>query len=358
MISLNGQLDELNQNDTFADDETGLEPVKVFVDSFGDDDKKDPEKKTEPIDNPFKPTDDDDLNEPLERNKIVEDLLKQKGIEDSTKVLYENDKGEVEEVDFYKLPYEDQINILSNAEENDPGLTEEDLFYIQQARENNISLTDLIKYYQNQSIEEYNKNQQASYIVADYSDEELYVLDMKAKLGDSITDEEILTQLEKELEIPEIFKKKVDNLRKEYIALEEAEKAETANALNEDKNASFKQFGDQISSLVDIVEDVGGVTLEDTDKNDILKFMLERDVNGATEFQKQMNDPENMFLAAWAILKAEDTFDVLKGHYEELLKNSKKTQPVKTDKGTQTTVVRSQPAVKKHMSIEDLQKFD
>jgi hypothetical protein len=28
--------------------------------------------------------------------------------------------------------------------------------------------------------------------VSDYSDEELYALDMKARLGDSITDEEIL----------------------------------------------------------------------------------------------------------------------------------------------------------------------
>lgn len=359
MVNLNGQIDDLNQDDVFDENEPGLEPVKVFVDEFGDDDKKkdDTKKVVKPVDNPFEPKG-DDFNEPLERNKIVEDLLKQKGIGDSTKVLYENDKGEVEEVDFYSLPYEDQINILSNTEEDNSGLTEDDLYYIQQARENNISLTELIKYYQDQSIEEYNKSQQASYAVADYSDEELYVLDMKAKLGDSITDEEILTQLEKELEIPEIFKKKVDKLREEYIQLEENERLLANDKLKQEKDTSFKQLGDQISALVDIVEDVGGVTLEDTDKNDILKFMLERDVNGITEYQKQMNDPENMFLAAWAILKAEDTFDVLKGHYEELLKDSKKPQPVKTDKGTQTTVVRSKPAAQKHMSIEDLHKFD
>jgi hypothetical protein len=71
-----------------------------------------------------------------------------------------------------------------------------------------------------------------------------------------------------------------------------------------------------------------------------------------------MNDPENIFLAAWAILKAQDTFDVLKEHYEGLLKTSKKPQPVKTDKGTQTTVVRSTPQGKKHMDITDLHTFD
>ena len=71
-----------------------------------------------------------------------------------------------------------------------------------------------------------------------------------------------------------------------------------------------------------------------------------------------MNDPENIFLAAWAILKAQDTFDVLKDYYEGQLKNSKKVQPVKTDKGTQPQVVRSKPPVQKHMSIEDLRNFD
>lgn len=347
---------DLNTEDTFSDDEIGLEPTKVFTDSFGDVDEKDEkDTRSKTIDNPF--NNQDSFDEPAERNKIVEDLLKQRGIQDQSKLLYENDKGEVEEVNFYELPYEDQINILSNSDEGN-GLSEEDLYYLQQAKENNISLTELIKYYQNQSIEEYNKNQAPSYAVADYSDEELYVLDMKSKLGDDITDEDILRQLEKELEIPEIFKKKVDKLREEYIDIEESERLSLTNSTQAQKDADFKEFGDQIYALVDNVEDIGGVGLEDTDKNDILKFLVEQDVNGSTEFQKQMNDPENIFLAAWAILKAQDTFDVLKDHYEGMLKTSKKTQPIKTDKGTQAQVVRSKPSGQKYMSVEDLHKFD
>jgi len=38
-----------------------------------------------------------------------------------------------------------------------------------------------------------------------------------------------------------------------------------------------------------------------------------------------MSNPENIFLAAWAILKAEDTFDVLKSFYDEQIKEAKKT---------------------------------
>lgn len=316
---------------------------------------KEPEKFVE---NPFAKDTDDDLIEVV-GNKIIDDLLKKKGISDSAKVLYENEKGEIEEKNFYDLPYEDQLNILSQQEEENDEFTEEELFYVKQAREQGITLTDLIKFYQNQSLEEYNKQQQPKYLVSDYSDEELYALDMKARLGDSITDEEIIVQLQKELEIPEIFKKKVDKLRAEYIELEEAERNAVDQSIKDKQATAFKEFGETITEVVHSIEDIGGVALEDTDKNDILKFMLEQDVNGTTQFQKQMNDPDNIFLAAWAILKAQDTFDVLKEHYEGLLKNSKKTQPVKTDKGTQTTVVRQTPAsAKRHMDITDLHKFD
>jgi vacuolar-type H+-ATPase subunit E/Vma4 len=41
-----------------------------------------------------------------------------------------------------------------------------------------------------------------------------------------------------------------------------------------------------MTELVNSVEDVGGVVLEDNDKKEILDFLLKRDVNGATEFQK------------------------------------------------------------------------
>jgi len=92
--------------------------------------------------------------------------------------------------------------------------------------------------------------------------------------------------LEKELEIPDIFKKKVDKLREDYISTEKNEREATENALKTKSIASFKEFGDTMTSLIDNVEDVGGVALEDNDKNEILKFMLEQDVNGSTQFQK------------------------------------------------------------------------
>ena len=110
-----------------------------------------------------------------------------------------------------------------------------------------------------------------------------------------------------------------------------------------------------MTELVNSVEDVGGVVLEDNDKKEILDFLLKRDVNGATEFQKQMQNPENVFLAAWALTKSSDTFEILKEFYEKQIKLAKKpTAPQKPK-----VAVNSQRKDTAHIkSVEDLNTFD
>lgn len=304
----------------------------------------------EPVE-PTEPTEEINIS-PAE--KLITTLLKNKGIVALDKVLYEEDDKVVEK-NFYELPEEDQLNILSQTDQE---LTDEEIFYITQARENNIGLTDLIQYYVNQSIQQQVNGTQDATSIQDYSDEELYVLDLKAKLEDSITDEEIIKSLEKELESPEIFKKKVEALRKDYLALEEQEKNNQLRAKQEQEEEGFNEFKTSVSELINNVEDVGGVVLETEDKNEILSFMIQKDPNGVTEFAKQLRDPENLFLQAWAILKAKDTFDILKNHYESQLKLAKKSSTTKpTPKPTDTKLVidSKQPKV---LSIEDLNRFD
>ena len=287
-------------------------------------------------------------------DKLITTLLKNKGIVALDKVLYE-EGDEVVEKNFYDLPEEDQLNILA---QNDQELTDEEIFYITQARENNIGLTDLIQYYVNQSIQQQLNGNQDSTSIADYTDEELYVLDLKAKLEDSITDEEILKSLEKELESPEIFKKKVEALRKDYLALEEQEKNNQQQLKQAQEEEGFNEFKTSVSELINNVEDVGGVVLETEDKNEILNFMIQKDPNGVTEFAKQLRDPENLFLQAWAILKAKDTFDILKNHYESQLKLAKKSSTTKTTPKPKDTKLIIDPKQPKVQSIEDLNHFE
>lgn len=317
-------------------------------------------EQTETVENPFdntqEDTNEDTQNTSVETaaDKIIKNLLSKRGISAIDKVLYEED-GKVIEKNFYELPEEDQLNILST---DDNELSDEELYYITQARENNLGLTELIQHYVNESVKQQIEGSTAEDSIQNYSDEELYVLDLKARLGDTMTDEEILKSLEKELEIPETFKKKVDALRKDYLALEEQDKEANTKEIEAKQEETFNEFKTTISELINNVEDIGGVVLETEDKNEILNFMISKDATGVTEFAKQMRDPENLFLQAWAILKAKDTFDVLKNHFESQLKLAKKASPATTSTKTKDTVVVKPSNNKKITSIEDLNTFD
>lgn len=319
-----------------------------------------PIEETEKVVNPFEYESDttnqdtDSQSTETPADKIIKNLLNKKGISAIDKVLYEED-GKVIEKNFYELPEEDQLNILST---DDNELSDEELYYITQARENNLGLTELIQHYVNESVKQQIEGTTAEDSIQNYSDEELYVLDLKARLGDTMSDEEILKSLEKELEIPETFKKKVDALRKDYLALEEQDKEANAKEIEAKQEESFNEFKTTISELINNVEDIGGVVLETEDKNEILNFMISKDATGVTEFAKQMRDPENIFLQAWAILKAKDTFDVLKNHFESQLKLAKKGSPTTTSTKTKDTVVVKPSNNKKITSIEDLNTFD
>lgn len=197
---------------------TGLEAM----DSFEDDvivneldqkevvDTKSPTIKPAIDQNPFdQNTDPLDIEEIPTETKLINSLLQAKGIKAPEKVLYEVEEGKVEEKNFYDLPFEDQMEILAGETANvEKDFSKEDLEIIQLQKENNLTLAELIQYYQNATIEEYLKEQGGNTSVQDYTDEEIYILDMRARLGDSASDEEIIKALEKELELPEFFKEK------------------------------------------------------------------------------------------------------------------------------------------------------
>jgi len=65
---------------------------------------------------------------------------------------------------------------------------------------------------------------------------------MRARLGDSASDEEIIKALEKELELPEFFKKKVNKLREEYVRLENEEIEKSKRKIDDEKEEAFSEF--------------------------------------------------------------------------------------------------------------------
>ena len=255
---------------------------------------------------------------------VVELLLKNKGIIDPHAILFEDEDGLETTRDFYELSRDEQLALLeSNDSDLNYGLEDNEVETINFLRENNLTLEELIQYYKKEAIDEYQVANQTDFEIDNYTDEELYVLDLKAKY-DELTNEELEIELTKALESPDLFKKKADKIRGDYKTLEE----ESRNAEKDEQTASqdeaFSQIINVLSDVAANLDDMYGIELEDQDKEDIINLIVDRDLNGVTPLVKALDDPDKLFKAAWFISKGEEAFGILHNYYRQGIENVRK----------------------------------
>ena len=270
------------------------------------------------------------------QNEFLSKLLEQKGILNPSKILIENENGEQEEVNFNSLSSDEQLAILQE-EDQLSALDDTEIEVINFLRENNASLDDVIQYYQNQAVENYINSQGQTSDIDSLSNEELYTLDLQARFPD-FTEEELQAELEKELNSPELFNKKIDKLRTFYKDKESAELSEIAKQNELEEQENYQQL---INSMVDVAsstDELYDLQLEDSDKQEVLEFLLNKDVNGISEFAKLMNDPTQLFNLAWFALKGKEAFDTIHNYYKKEIDSARKSS---TNKSQTSRVVRS-----------------
>lgn len=308
-----------------------------------------PEEVVEPtepaIEKPIQPeiNDEDDIfDEPEEQPKddLVTDLLKARGIKGTKLTMLNEDEEEVE-VDFFELPREEQIELLNASEEvsekpaeggNLPeGLSDNEQDFIKYLRDNDLSLDDYLQKYKENAVSEAGVEPEVSYDIDAYSDEELFLLDLKSRYED-LTDEELKKELDTALEDEELFKKKIGKTREEYKALEERYKEEQDQAELQQKEEQYGQF---IDTMVDVAvknPEFHGIELEDDEKNEVLSYLLELNDQGTSEFSRALNDPIKLYEAAWFLKYGKEAFDAIRDAYESEIKQLKKDAPPKVDK--------------------------
>jgi hypothetical protein len=311
-----------------------------------------------------------------EEADIIADLLKAKGIEDPTLLDYENEHGELEQVNFYELPYDEQLEILKSTDADiDYGLADEELEVISFLRDNNVTFEEAIQHFQRKAVEEHiNSENILGLDVDQYADEELFTLDLKSKYPD-LTDEELDVELTKQLEHPEVFRKKVEQLRTDYREIEQAQ-LESARFQQEQADEEKRQeLEDALVGTAVAVEELGGLTLDDNDKNEVLSFILEKDINGYSSFIKSLNSPQTLFEAAWFVTKGKEAFGIVHDYYKKEIAQVSKASYERGRQAAQSTgtpaeasttkksftrkVATSAPAVRQaagstHLSIDDL----
>jgi hypothetical protein len=94
----------------------------------------------------------------------------------------------------------------------DPGLSEHEIQVVNYLRQNNASFDDVVNYFAEQRLQQYlteNPDQvhQKVYSIDEYTNDELYLADLKNKYPD-FTDEELLAELDAAKLNEELFNKK------------------------------------------------------------------------------------------------------------------------------------------------------
>lgn len=227
---------------------------------------------------------------------FIKTFLSEYGVENG-KITYENEDGSTEDKDFDTLDSSEKINILKQL--TNPNLTEDEVKTINYLRTNNATIEDVIDYYSQKAVNDYiNQNGpvEKQYSIDEYTDDELYIADLKTKYS-NMSEQELQADLDIAKENTDLFKKKVDTIRKQYKEQEEAEAQskirERENQFNEFKNSletSLIEFNDISMDYKDSKSD--SLQIEDSEKDKIYSYILDRDENGASQFFKDLNDPK------------------------------------------------------------------
>jgi len=145
----------------------------------------------------------------------MSDFLKTRGIDDLNSINFEDDNGQVIKRSWNDLSNEEKINILNmpleeKHEDNDNGLTEDEINLLTQIRQSNLSPQEYLQQIAGEQVEV-----TPQYKIDDLSDDEVFLLDLESRVGE-LSDEEAAQALNTVKTNEEFFKKQVEGIRKEY----------------------------------------------------------------------------------------------------------------------------------------------
>ena len=336
-----------------------LDDVNLYDDVFKD---VTPESDNEPsniIDNDIQinPVN----NEPVINNDLVLEILKSKNINPES-IKFENENGEVEEYNWKNLSLDEQKNILvSNDLDIDYGLEEDEINIINNFRESKLSYDEYINNIKIKAIEDYlqENNPYKVYSIDDYTDDDLYLLDLKTRMED-LTDDELILALETEKSNPTLYDKKINALRNEYKNLEET-KIQAEQELEEQENAKIREeFENTIKTNVSNLNSIGNLQLSEDEKNNIYDFITGTNSAGEPLISTALNDPEKLVKMAWFTLYGEQGFNIIQEYFTKQLAESRKE--IKSGKSTLVHAPKNnnnqEPSKKELQTISSLYSLD
>lgn len=263
-----------------------------------------------------------------DNDDFVSDFLKTRGIDDIQKINFEDDDGQLIERSWNDLSKEEKINILNTPLETvdntqeDNGLTNEEINFINQVRQSGVSIQD----YLNQLSS--NETPQPQYKIDDLSDDELYLLDLESRVGELSDDEAAQALNIAKQQSEELYKKQVEGIRKEYKEREDYQSQQEQAQIEQEQQQAFEQYQATIVDAIDNLTSIGNFDLnfEDSDKETLAEFMLTQDETGKNYLYQALQDPETLTKAAWFILNGEDALNSIQDYFVDQIKQVSKAQ--------------------------------
>ena len=84
-----------------------------------------------------------------------------------------------------------------------------------------------------------------------------------------------------------------------------------------------------VDSMVEVAQETDelfDLELEDDDKEEVLQFLLNKDINGQSEFVKLLNDPNALFQLAWFAIKGQEAFSTIHDYYKKEIDLARKAK--------------------------------
>ena len=279
----------------------------------------------------FEPTEQNSVNETtpqyqeqqtsIEQNNseddFLSDFLRTRGIDDISKIKFEDESGNIEEKDWNSLTKEEKFNILNTPLEiqdnNQVDLSDEEIYLLNTIRQSNLTPS--------QYIEQFQVNEEPQYKIDDLSDDEIYLLDLESRVGE-LTDEAAAQALASAKQDEELYKKQVEGIRKEYKDREDFQLQQQEAEIESERQEAYNQFQDTVIQSIDDFNSVGNLDLNfsDADKEELASFMLSRDEAGNNYLWQALQDPQTLVKAAWFILNGDEAFNNISDYFVNQIK--------------------------------------
>lgn len=261
----------------------------------------------------------------------ISDYLKTIGINDSNKIKFEDEQGNIQEKSWNDLTENEKLNILKtpNVKQTDPseasnyGLDDSETALINYLRYNDLSPDEYANI-----LKESGKNSVTPdkvYLVDNYSDDELYLADMQLRAKD-MSDEELQQALENAKANPDSYAKYIQGLREEYKALENQQVEQQQAELKAQQQEQYDQFSNSVLNAIDNFQSVGDLDIDmnDDDKSQLAQFILSQDGAGVNYVTKALNDPQSLVAASWFLLHGQEAFNEIQDYIANQVKTAHK----------------------------------